>query len=213
VVAEEELLPFKARSLDLVVSALALQCVNDLPGTLVQVERCLKPDGLFMSALLGGRTLEELRHALLVAEAEITGGAAPRVIPFADVRSLGGLLQRAGFALPVADVDVIEVGYDSPLALMADLRAMGAANMLAERSRSGLRRDVLRRMLEVYAERFSRADGRVRATFEVITLTGWSPHASQQQPLRPGSAKASLADALMPPRMTGTAADPDRRRP
>lgn len=196
VVADEELLPFRPRSLDLVVSGLALQLVNDLPGTLAQIERALKPDGLFLAALLGGATLSELRQALVAAEIETTGGASPRVAPFADVRDMGGLLQRAGFALPVADSDTVEVGYADALALMRDLRGMGAANALVERSRKPLRRDTLMRAAEIYAERFGRPDGRIVATFEIVTLTGWSPAASQPRPLRPGSATARLADAL-----------------
>lgn len=196
VVADEELLPFRPRSLDLVVSGLALQWVNDLPGTLAQVERSLKPDGLFLAALLGGATLSELRQAFVVAEIESTGGASPRVAPFADVRDMGGLLQRAGFALPVADSDTVEVAYGDALALMRDLRGMGAANALVERSRKPLRRSTLMRAAEIYAERFARADGRIVATFEIVTVTGWSPAASQPRPLRPGSATARLADAL-----------------
>ncbi len=196
VTADEEMLPFASRSLDLVVSGLALQFVNDLPGALVQIERSLKPDGLFLAAMLGGQTLTELRQALVAAETETTGGASPRVSPFADVRDLGGLLQRAGFALPVADSDILEVAYPSALELMRDVRGMGAANVLVERSRKPLRRQTLLRAVEIYQERFARTDGRVRATFEILTLTGWSPHASQQKALRPGSAKSRLADAL-----------------
>jgi SAM-dependent methyltransferase len=196
VVADLEALPFAAGSLDLVVSALALQAVDDLPGALIQVRRALKPDGLMLAALLGGDTLAELRESFAVAESELTGGASPRVAPFADLRDLGALLQRAGFALPVSDVDRVVVRYSSPLALMADLRRMGATNPLVERRRVPLRRDVLARVLEVYAERFSDPDGKVRASFDIVWLSGWAPHESQQQPLRPGSAKARLADAL-----------------
>jgi SAM-dependent methyltransferase len=196
VVADEEALPFREASLDLVVSALALQFVNDLPGTLIQIRRALKPDGLFLAALIGGDTLTELRAAFAAAEAEIEGGASPRVAPFADVREAGALLQRAGFALPVADVDRVTVRYASPLSLMHDLRRMGATNALVERQRRPLRRATLRRVTEVYAARFADADGRVRATFEVVWLSGWAPHESQQKPLAPGSAKARLADAL-----------------
>jgi SAM-dependent methyltransferase len=196
VVADLEALPFRDGSLDLAVSALALQFVNDLPGTLVQVRRALKPDGLFLAALIGGDSLAELRESFAAAEAELEGGASPRVAPFVDVRELGGLLQRAGFALPVTDVDRITVRYTSPLALMRDLRKMGAGNALAERRRVPLRRATLRRMMDVYRERFADADGRVRATFEIIWLSGWAPHESQQQPLKPGSAKIRLADAL-----------------
>lgn len=194
--ADEELLPYKDASLDAVVSALALHAVNDLPGTLLQVRRALKPDGLLLAALLGGDTLHELREAFLLAETEITGGAGPRVAPFADVRTLGALLQRAGFALPVADSDVTTVTYETPMALMSEVRAMGCANALVERSRRALRRDVLARACQVYAERHAVAGGRIRATFEIVTLTAWAPDDSQQQPLRPGSATTRLADVL-----------------
>jgi SAM-dependent methyltransferase len=196
VVADEEALPFADASLDLVVSALALQWVNDLPGTLVQIRRALKPDGLLMAAMLGGDTLIELREAFASAESEIEGGLSPRVAPFADLRELGALMQRAGFALPVVDSDRLTVRYESAFALMRDLRAMGATNVLAERRRAPLRRATLMRMAEIYAERFADADGRVRATFEIAWLSGWSPHESQQKPLKPGSASQRLADAL-----------------
>ncbi len=196
VAADEEALPFRAGALDLVVSALALQFVNDLPGALVQIRRALKPDGLLLAALVGGDTLVELRQAMAEAEAEIEDGVSPRVAPFVDVRAAGALLQRAGFALPVTDVDRLTVRYASPLALMHDLRRMGATNPLVERSRRPLKRAVLRRMLEVYAERFADADGRIRATFDIVWLSGWVPHESQQQPLAPGSAQQRLADAL-----------------
>jgi SAM-dependent methyltransferase len=196
VVADEEALPFGDGALDLVVSALALQFVNDLPGTLIQIRRALRPDGLFVAALAGGETLTELRQAFAAAESEIEGGASPRVAPFADVRELGALLQRAGFALPVTDVDRICVRYDSVFALMHDLRRMAATNALVERRRAPLRRATLMRMAEIYGRRFADPDGRLRATFEIVWLSGWAPHPSQQQPLRPGSAKARLADAL-----------------
>ena len=196
VVADEEALPFADASFDLVVSGLSLQTVNDLPGTLVQIRRALKPDGLFLGALLGGRSLHELRSAFAQAESDVTGGASPRVAPFADIRDLGGLLQRAGFALPVTDIDTVTVRYADMFALMADLRAMGATNCLAQRSRVPLARAVLLRAAEVYAQRFADADDRVRATFEIVWLSGWAPHASQQKPLKPGSAQARLADAL-----------------
>jgi SAM-dependent methyltransferase len=196
VAADEEALPFRDASLDLVVSALSLQFVNDLPGALVQVRRALKPDGLFLAVLAGGDTLVELRQAFAAAEAEIEDGLSPRVAPFVDLRDAGALLQRAGFALPVSDVDRLTVRYASPFALMQDLRGMGAANALVERSRRPLRRATLARMAELYAERFADADGRVRATFEFIWLSGWAPHESQQQPLAPGSAQRRLADAL-----------------
>jgi SAM-dependent methyltransferase len=196
VAADEEALPFRDGSLDLAVSALALQFVNDLPGTLVQIRRALKPDGLFLAAMIGGESLVELREAFAQAESEIEGGVSPRVAPFADLRELGALLQRAGFALPVTDIDRVTVRYATPLALMHDLRRMGAANALAERRRTPLRRTTLRRLFEIYAERFADADGRIRATFEIVWLSGWAPHESQQKPLAPGSAKARLADAL-----------------
>jgi SAM-dependent methyltransferase len=196
VTADEEALPFRDGSLDLVVSALALQFVNDLPGTLIQIRRALRPDGLLLAALAGGDTLTELRAAFAAAEAEVEDGISPRVAPFADVRDLGALLQRAGFALPVTDVDRVSVRYASPLALMHDLRRMGASNPLAERRRRPLRRATLRRMMEVYAERFADPDGRIRATFEILWLSGWAPHESQQQPLAPGSARQRLAGAL-----------------
>jgi len=190
VVADEEALPFKDASLDLVVSALALQAVNDLPGMLVQIRRALKPDGLFLAALLGGDTLIELRESFAAAEMEIEGGVSPRVAPFADVRTMGALLQRAGFALPVTDVDRINVRYLSPLALMQDLRRMGATNPLVERRRTPLRRLTLARMMEIYGERFGDPDRKVRATFEIVWLSGWAPHESQQKPLAPGTARA-----------------------
>jgi SAM-dependent methyltransferase len=195
-VADDERLPFRDASLDLVVSGLALQFVNDLPGSLVQIRRALKPDGLFLAALIGGDTLTELRQAFATAEAEVEGGVSPRVAPFADVRTMGVLLQRAGFALPVVDVDRVVVRYDSPLWLMHDLRRMGATNPMVERRRGVLRRQTLARLVEVYAQRFADADGRLRASFDIIWLSGWAPHESQQQPLRPGSARMRLADAL-----------------
>jgi SAM-dependent methyltransferase len=196
VAADEEALPFGDATLDLVVSALALQFVNDLPGVLVQIRRALKPDGLFLAALAGGETLHELRFSFAAAESEIEGGISPRVAPFADLRDLGALLQRAGFALPVTDVDRVTVRYDSVFDLMHDLRRMGATNVLLARRRTPLRRATLLRMAEIYAQRFSDPDGRVRATFEIVWLSGWAPHPDQQQPLQPGSAKARLADAL-----------------
>ncbi len=196
VLADEEALPFADASFDLVVSGLSLHYVNDLPGALIQIRRMLRPDGLMLAALLGGETLRELRETFLAAEADIEGGASPRVAPFADVRDLGALLQRAGFALPVADADVVDVAYASPLTLMRELKAMGASNVLLGRRRTPLRRETLARACALYQERFARPDGRVTATFEIITLTGWAPHESQQKPLRPGSAQMRLADAL-----------------
>jgi SAM-dependent methyltransferase len=196
VVADEEALPFADAAFDLIVSPLVLHWVNDLPGSLIQCRRCLKPDGLFLAAMLGGDTLAELREASLIAESEVTGGAAPRVAPFAPVRELGGLLQRAGLALPVADSDRLTVRYPDPFALMSEIRAMGGANVPAPGPGRPMRRDVLRRVAEIYADRFADPDGRIRATFEIVYLTGWAPHESQQKPLAPGSAKTRLADAL-----------------
>ncbi|HEX3363536.1 methyltransferase domain-containing protein [Phenylobacterium sp.] len=195
-VADEERLPFAPGSLDLIVSTLGLHWTNDVVGALIQIRRALKPDGLFLGAFLGGSTLTELRQALTDAEGEILGGAGSRVSPFADSRDAAGLLQRAGFALPVADVDRVNVSYEHPLRLLADLRAMGETNVLADRHPRALTRALLARASEIYAERFAGSDGRIAATFEIVTLTGWAPHASQQQPLQPGSAKMRLADAL-----------------
>jgi len=196
VAAREEALPFADGSLDLVASALSLQFANDLPGALIQIRRALRPDGLFLAAVLGGETLTELRQSFAQAEADLEGGVSPRVAPFADIRDLGALLQRAGFALPVTDIDRVVVRYATPIALMQDLRRMGAANMLMDRRRVPLRRATLARMLEVYGERFADPDGRLRATFDVVWLSGWVPHESQQKPLAPGSARMRLADAL-----------------
>ena len=170
--------------------------MNDLPGALVQIRRTLKPDGLFVGCLLGGATLTELRQAFTQAEAEIEGGASPRVAPFADLRDLGSLMQRAGFALPVTDVETMTVRYADPFGLMRDLRGMGLSNSLTDRRRTPLKRATLLRAAQIYAERFADPDGRVRATFETVWLSGWAPHESQQKPLRPGSAKTRLADAL-----------------
>jgi SAM-dependent methyltransferase len=196
VIADEEALPFAPGAFDLVVSGMTLQWANDLPGVLAQVRRILAPDGLFLACLPGGASLVELRVALAQAESDITGGASPRVSPFVDVRDMGGLLQRAGFALPVADVDSFTMRYDSVLALMADLRAMGATNVLVKRSSRPLRRDVLARTAQIYAERFSDPDGRVRASFEIVWISGWAPHESQQKPAKPGSAVMRLEDAI-----------------
>jgi SAM-dependent methyltransferase len=189
-------LPLAAESVDLVVSALALHAVNDLPGILAQVRRALKPDGLLLAAMAGGDTLTELRQAFAAAETEIEGGLSPRVAPFADLRDAGALLQRAGFALPVTDVDRIVVRYDNAFVLMQDLRRMGATNVLVERRRAPLRRATLVRMAEIYSERFADPDGRIRATFDIVWLSGWAPHDSQQKPLKPGSAKMSLEEAV-----------------
>jgi SAM-dependent methyltransferase len=196
VVADEEFLPFAAGSFDLVVSAMDLHWVNDLPGTLIQIGRILKPDGLLLGAMLGGSTLWQLREALAAAESEIEGGLSPRVSPFADLRDAAGLLQRAGFALPVADSETIDVEYDNALALMRDLGAMGESNLIVERRRGLARRATFLRAAEIYGERFALPSGRVAASFEVLFLHGWRPHASQPQPIKPGSAAARLADAL-----------------
>lgn len=203
---EEVFAPGDAK-FDLVVSALALQWVNDLPGALVQIRRALKPDGLLLAALVGGETLHELRESLAAAEAEITGGASPRVSPFAEVRSLGALLQRASYALPVVDSDRHTVRYETPFKLFQDLRRMGATNALIERSRKPLTRKTIARAAEIYAERFRDPDGKLRATFDILWVAGWAPHASQQKPLQPGSAKMRLADAL------GTTEKPTGEKP
>lgn len=195
-VAQDEILPLQPESVDLVISLYALQEANDLPGMLIQIRRSLRPDGLFLGCLAGAGTLGELREALLAAETELYGGASPRVFPFADVRDMGGLLQRAGFALPVTDSESVTVRYDSMFALIRDLRAMGATNSLLARSRKPANKALFLRAAEIYAERFSDPDGRVRATFSTIWLSGWAPHASQQKPLEPGSAKVSLAKIL-----------------
>ena len=196
IVADEEFLPLKPGSIDLIVSLLSLHLTNDTPGALVQIRRALKPDGLLLGAMAGENTLAELRECLLVAESEIYGGASPRVAPFADVRDVGGLLQRAGFTLPVTDIETYTVRYDSAFALMRDLRAMGMQNVLIGRSRRPLTRSFFMRVAELYAQRFSDPDGRIRATFSFVWMSGWAAHESQQKPLKPGSAKASLADFL-----------------
>ena len=203
----EDALPFAPASVDLIVSALSLQAIDDLPGALIQMRRCLRPDGLLMAALPGGDTLTELRDSLAAAEVEITGGLSPRVIPFLDVRDMGGLLQRAGLALPVMDADRLTVRYGSMFDLIRDLRAMGATNPLVERSRRIDSRRLFLRAADVYASRFADADGRVRATVQIISASGWSPAESQPKPLKPGSATMRLADALgtheRPVRATG----------
>ena len=192
----QETLPLEPASLDLAISALALQFVNDLPGVLAQIRRALRPDGLLLAAMIGGDTLIELRQSFAAAEAECEGGVSPRVAPFADLRDVGSLLQRAGFALPVTDVDRVVVRYDNAFALMADLRRMGATNILVERRRTPTRRATLLRMAQIYGERFADSDGRIRATFDLIWLSGWAPHESQPKPLKPGSATASLEAAV-----------------
>ena len=196
VVGDDEMLPFVENSFDVVTSVLSLHSVNDLPGTFVQIRRVLKPDGVFIAGLFGGETLQELKLAFAAAEAEITGGVSPHVSPFGDVRELGGLLQRAGFALPVADVERTMVRYRDIARLFADLRALGETNVLVGRRSGFLSRRMLQAVTAEYASRFADAEGRVAATFDIVFLTGWAPHESQQKPLAPGSAKSRLADAL-----------------
>ncbi|WP_245426597.1 SAM-dependent methyltransferase [Mesorhizobium sp. YM1C-6-2] len=196
IVATPGHVPLAPASIGLAVSLLSLQDENDIPGMLVQIRRALKPDGLFLGAMAGAGTLAELRESLLAAEAELSGGASPRVLPFADVREVGALLQRAGFALPVTDVETVTVRYATMFDLIRDLRAMGATNVLSGRSRKPTSREFFARAAAIYADRFSDPDGRVRATFSFIWMSGWAPDASQQKPLRPGSAQVSLAEAL-----------------
>lgn len=196
IICDEELLPFAPSCADLIISALNLHTVNDLPGCLLQIRKALKPDGLFLAGMLGGETLYELRGALSEAELEITGGLSPRIAPFADKPQAAGLLQRAGFSLPVVDSEIVTVTYENIFTLMHDLRFMGEGNAIAERKKTFSRRDIFLRAAEIYAQKFSDPDGRIRATFEIIFLLGWAPHESQQKPLSPGSAKTRLADAL-----------------
>jgi len=195
-VCDEDLLPFKDASFNLIVSGLALHRVNDLPGSLIQIRRALAPDGLFMAAALGARALSELREVLIEAEGEMTGGASPRVSPFGDVSAYGALLQRAGFALPVADSEMLTVSYPSPREAMREVRALGGGNVLTARSKAPLPRRTLERAEDLYRARHGTPDGKVTATFEFVFMSGWAPHESQQKPLKPGSAQARLADAL-----------------
>lgn len=195
-VAPPETVPLDPASLDLAVSLLTLHETNDTPGMLVQIRRALKPDGLFLGAMAGGGTLAELRESLLEAEMELAGGAAPRVMPFPDVRDAGALLQRAGFALPVTDLETVTVRYATMFDLMRDLRAMGATNALSERTRKPATRRLFLRAAEIYANRFSDADGRIRASFQIVWMSGWAPHESQPKPLAPGSAKVPLTQVL-----------------
>jgi SAM-dependent methyltransferase len=197
-----ETLPLEEGSQDLAVSALLMHALNDPVGHLIQLRRALRPDGLLLAALFGGQTLHELRASLAEAETEIEGGLSPRVAPMAEIRDLGALLQRAGFAMPVADAERLTVTYATPLHLMRELRAMGETNILSARRRQPLRRATLTRACEIYASHFATAEGRVRATFEIVFLTGWAPAPDQPQPLRPGSAKARLADALGVPEVS-----------
>ena len=194
--ADEEALPFAPGSFDLVVSLLSLHWVNDLPGTLLQIRQILKPDGLLLAAFIGGDSLKELRSAMMQAELELESGASPRVSPFADIRDAGALLQRAGFALPVADLDTLTVRYSEPLKLLRDLRGMGETNAVLDRRKDLTRRATLLKALSLYDEMYRQPDGRVPATFDIVYLTGWAPDASQPLPLAPGSAKARLSSAL-----------------
>lgn len=194
-----ETLPFAFGQFDLVLSVLSIHEVNDVPGMLIQIRRLMKPDGLMLAVMLGGDTLMELRAALTQAESEIYSGASPRVLPFTDVRTAGALLQRTGFALPVTDAETLTVRYDHLWALMRDLRGMGGQNALYTRSRKPVGRRFFQRAADIYARQFSDPDGRLRASFSFVSLSGWVPHESQQKPLKPGSAKFSLAAALEKP--------------
>ncbi len=196
VICDEEFFPFKDKSTDMIVSPLSLHTVNDLPGALIQINRALKADGLFMGAMLGGETLYELRACLAEAELELSGGITPRIAPFADKPQAGALLQRVGFTLPVIDSEIVTVTYESIFPLMHDLRFMGEGNAVAERSKRFTRRALFLRAGEIYTEKFAEAEGRIHASFEIIFLLGWAAHESQQQPLKRGSATARLADIL-----------------
>lgn len=202
-VCDEEALPIAAGSVDLVVSALSLHWVNDLPGALLQIRQALRPDGFFLAAMFGGQTLKELRQCFADAEIELEGGISPRTSPFCDMRDAGSLLSRAGFAMPVVDSEIITVSYEHPLKLLHDLRGMGESNAVHERRKAFTRRETLLTAMELYLDRFAgTGDGeegdemRVPATFEILWLAGWAPDASQPQPKAPGSATVSLADAL-----------------
>ncbi len=193
---DEELLEFPDGSFDLVISNLRLHWVNDLPGSLVQIRRVLKPDGFFLGVMFGGETLSELRHSLLQAETEMTGGASPRVSPFVEIKDGGHLLQRAGFAMPVSDLDKITVAFDHPFHLMADLRTMGENNALVERQKTFTRKGILNRAAEIYRDRFSDEEGQVLASFHFLHLSGWAPGPDQPKPLKPGSGTVDLRDVL-----------------
>ncbi|MCK5424535.1 MAG: methyltransferase domain-containing protein [Emcibacter sp.] len=194
--ADEELLPYKPQSLDLVLSNLSLHWVNDLPGCLAQIKQALKPDGLFLCAMLGGETLTELRQSMMAAEVNIRGGISPRISPFVDVRDAGALLQRAGFALPVIDTDRITVTYENAFKLMQELRGMGEGNILSKRFRGLTSPRVMMEMAKIYQEKFIDHRDRINVTFDIIYMMGWSPHESQQQPLKPGQGKVSLTDVF-----------------
>jgi SAM-dependent methyltransferase len=206
-VADEEALPFAAESFDLIISNLSLHWVNDLPGCLLQIRHALKEDGLFLASMFGGESLKELRQCLQDAELQEEGGASPRVSPFADLRDAGALLQRAGFALPVVDVDTLTVTYPNPIKLLTDLRGMGETNAVAARRKTFTRRGTLLKALALYEQRHADANGRIPATFQILTLTAWRPHESQQKPLAPGSGRTPLADALRGPPRTGDTDD------
>lgn len=195
-IRDDETLSLEPQSHDLIIHAMSLHWANDIVGQLVQCRRALRPDGLFMGTFLGGQTLHELRSAMAEAEVAITGGLSPRIAPMGEVRDLGGLLQRAGFALPVADVTTLTVSYQNLLHLMHDLRGMGESNALSARQKTFTSPRLFQKAAEVYEQTFGTADGRITATFDLITLTGWSPSSDQQQPLRPGSASERLANAL-----------------
>lgn len=195
-VADEEALPVAPQSMDLILSPLSLQWVNDLPGSLFQVRNSLKPDGLFLATLLGNESLKELRTAFLQAETELTDGVSPHIAPFPELKDMGSLLQRAGFSLPVVDQDIITVRYGSMFSLMEDLRKMGASNCLHDRSRTPMRRDVLMRAAEIYQSDFADSDGKIRASFQIVSISGWAPHESQQKPLKPGSAQTHFSKVL-----------------
>ncbi|WP_377191492.1 methyltransferase domain-containing protein [Ruegeria meonggei] len=196
IVADDEVLNLTPGAYDLVIHAMALHWANDPVGQLIQCHRALRPDGLLLVICLGGETLHELRTALGQAEIEVTGGLSPRVAPMAELRDLGGLLQRAGLALPVADTARLTAEYRDLTHLMHDLRAMGEANSLADRLKHVTRRQVFGKAQQIYADHFATPDGRLKATFELTCLTGWAPDDSQQKPMRPGSAQMRLADAL-----------------
>jgi SAM-dependent methyltransferase len=195
-VGDEECLPLAEQSLDLITSSLSLHWVNDVPGFMAQARLALRPDGLFLVSFLGGRTLQELRSVMAQTETELGQDAGPRVSPFADAQDGAQLLQRAGFALPVADSDVVTVRYANAFGLFRDLKAMGEAAAFSGAHGPALTRTLIARAADIYAQSYADADGRIRATFEIVTLTGWAPHESQQKPLRRGSAKVRLADAL-----------------
>lgn len=194
--ADEEFLPCKPGSLDLIITNLSLHWINDLPGCLAQIKQSLKPDGLFLGALFGGETLTELRQSLMAAEINIRGGASPRISPFVDIRTIGGLLQRAGFALPVIDTDRITVTYDNAFKLMQDLHAMGESNILINRARGLTSPQIMTECARIYQQKFTNRKGRITASFDILYLLGWSPHESQQQPLKPGQGKVSLTEVF-----------------